>query len=80
MKPTHVDTLERMLDQGVVRLVDVLPEDHYAKVHLPGAENFPLARPRSDEHASLGYDGPIVVDCSSRTCNVSPQTAALLEA
>ncbi len=80
MKSIESDALEQMLGDGGVRLVDVLPEEHFAKVHIPGAENVPLATLRSGEQTGLGRADRIVVYCSSRTCDLSPQAATLLEA
>jgi rhodanese-related sulfurtransferase len=81
---TGVDTaaLRRLLDDGDVQLVEVLPADDYDEEHLPGAVNVPLADLTADGLGRAGVDlsRPIVVYGFDSECDRSPRAAARLEA
>lgn len=76
------EQVQRMLDEDVAVVVDVLAPDNYAKFHLPGAINVPLA---DDFEASIAEavpdkDQPVVVYCWDEDCEASPRAAARMEA
>lgn len=54
--------LRRLLDQGA-QLVEVLPVDEYAEMHLPGAVNIPLKTLDAATTAGLDRARPVVVYC-----------------
>lgn len=54
--------LQRMLDDGA-QLVEVLPADDYAKLHLPGAINIPLKELDAETTTVLSKSDPVVVYC-----------------
>jgi rhodanese-related sulfurtransferase len=78
---TCIDTegLERMLDEGGVELVEVLPASEYDKEHLPGARNIPLVDLTREAVADLDRDQPVVVYCFDYQCDLSPRAARRLE-
>ena len=43
MKTIDAESLSRMLEEGRVRLLDVLPAASFRRVHIPGSESRPLA-------------------------------------
>jgi len=54
--------LRRQLDAGV-QLVEVLPEEDYRDLHLPGAVNIPLKELDANTTAGLDKANPVVVYC-----------------
>ena len=54
--------LQRLIDDGA-QLVEVLPADDYAKLHLPGAINIPLKELDAETTAVLSKSDPVVVYC-----------------
>ncbi|MBC3190966.1 rhodanese-like domain-containing protein [Pseudonocardia sp. C8] len=54
--------LRRLLEDGA-QLVEVLPADEYAEMHLPGAVNFPLKTLDAASAADLDHSRPVVVYC-----------------
>ena len=54
--------LERMLAGGA-QLVEVLPEDEYDELHLPGAINIPLKELDAESTARLDKRNPVIVYC-----------------
>ncbi|WP_423717068.1 rhodanese-like domain-containing protein [Actinomycetospora cinnamomea] len=60
--PIHYPKLRQLLDQGV-QLVEVLPAEEYAEMHLPGAVNIPLKHLDEATTAGLDRDQPVVVYC-----------------
>lgn len=74
-----VEELAAMIDGGApLRLIDVLEPDHFALVHLPGAENIPRAELDRLAPELLDRDETIVVYCSSADCEESPKAARQL--
>jgi rhodanese-related sulfurtransferase len=51
------------LIHGGAQVVEVLPEDDYAPVHLPGAINLPLRELDERRAAVLERTRPVVVYC-----------------
>jgi rhodanese-related sulfurtransferase len=45
------------------QLVEVLPEEDYVELHLPGAINIPLKELDADTTAQLSRTDPVVVYC-----------------
>jgi rhodanese-related sulfurtransferase len=54
--------LRRLLDEGA-QLVEVLPPEEYAQLHLPGAVNIPLKRLDAETTAGLDRQKAVVVYC-----------------
>jgi rhodanese-related sulfurtransferase len=54
--------LRALLDSGA-QLVEVLPEEDYRELHLPGAVNIPLKELDADTTARLDKSNPVVVYC-----------------
>jgi rhodanese-related sulfurtransferase len=54
--------VQRLLDEGA-QVVEVLPEEDYAELHLPGAVNIPLKTLDADTTADLDKANPVVVYC-----------------
>ena len=57
-----LDQLLELIDYGA-QVVEVLPEDDYAPVHLPGAINLPLRQLDERTAAVLDRTRPVVVYC-----------------
>lgn len=55
--------LRKLLSDGNVQLVEVLPEKEYVEEHLPGAINIPLKAMNRDSVAGLDRSRPTVVYC-----------------
>ncbi len=55
--------LAELLEGADTQLVEVLPQEEYAEVHLPGAVNMPLKRLDGDTAAGLDPARPVVVYC-----------------
>ena len=60
--PIGLDQLLELADHGA-QVVEVLPADDYAPVHLPGAINLPLRQLDERSAAVLDRTRPIVVYC-----------------
>ena len=58
----RLDRLQELLAAGA-QLVEVLPAEDYAKAHLPGAINLPLAKLDERGVAVLDRSRPVVVYC-----------------
>ena len=57
-----LEELHKLIDRGA-QVVEVLPADDYAPVHLPGAITLPL-RELDEQHAAvLDRARPVVVYC-----------------
>lgn len=54
--------LRRLIDEEA-QLVEVLPVDEYAEMHLPGAVNIPLKTLDATSTADLDRSRPVVVYC-----------------
>jgi rhodanese-related sulfurtransferase len=62
--PTRIEIgeLRSLMDRGVP-VVEVLPEDDYEKLHLPGALNIPAKKLDAETTADLDKANPVVVYC-----------------
>lgn len=60
-------------------LVDVLPHDHFERVHLPGAINIPVNMLRDLAPLVLGKRDQVIVYCANFDCTASPTAARILQ-
>ena len=62
---TDIDTeaLRRLLDDGGVQLLEILPHSEYDDEHLPGARCSPLPELTRDAVSDLDPSKPVVVYC-----------------
>ena len=62
--PTIIDHVElQALTAADAQLVEVLPADEYADMHLPGAVNLPLKQLNADTARQLDPAKPVIVYC-----------------
>jgi rhodanese-related sulfurtransferase len=54
--------MRRLMDAGA-QLVEVLPEQEYSELHLPGAVNIPLKTLDATTTADLDRRNPVIVYC-----------------
>lgn len=77
LEPVSRDDLMARLQDGLVTVLDVRPEDEFGLGHLPGALNIPLAD--LGEHlAALPQDREIVAYCRGPYCVLSFEAVATL--
>ena len=57
-----LEQVKELIDRGA-QVVEVLPADDYAPVHLPGAVNLPLRELDDQQAAVLDRTRPVVVYC-----------------
>ncbi|MEX1193676.1 MAG: rhodanese-like domain-containing protein [Dehalococcoidia bacterium] len=74
----HEEVLQ-LMDAGA-QVVDVLPPEDYARLHLPGAINLPLSHFSDETLTQLDRERPVVVYCADNECDLSPRAAARLAA
>ncbi len=82
MKKLSTRQFEQMIDDDLV-VIDVLPSEHYAKRHIPGAVNVPLSEADfvqqvADVAGSKSTN--VVVYCANTECDASLRAAKKLEA
>jgi len=58
-----LDGLQRLLKEGEVQLIEVLPKHEYTEEHLPGSINIPLKSMNADSVSGLDKLRPVVVYC-----------------
>jgi rhodanese-related sulfurtransferase len=56
------EEMRRLMDAGA-QVVEVLPEQEYAELHLPGAVNIPLKKLDATTTADLDRRNPVIVYC-----------------
>jgi rhodanese-related sulfurtransferase len=56
------DELQKRVDEGA-HLIEVLPAKEFARVHLPGAINIPLAKITEKNIESFDKKKPTIVHC-----------------
>ena len=61
-QPIGFEQLGPLLADGA-QVVEVLPEEDYRELHLPGAVNIPLKELDADSTAQLSRSDPVVVYC-----------------
>lgn len=80
MKAVTAYELAQMLaGPSPVRLVDILPEESFERVHLPGAESIPYPHLESRAEERLGRGEKIVVYGANVDCWAGRQAARRLE-
>jgi rhodanese-related sulfurtransferase len=83
MQTIDRETLNRTLSRGsAMRILNVLPEEVFAKEHIAGSSNIPLNQEgfESKVEQEVGAkDKPIVVYCASFECPASKDAAQKLE-
>jgi rhodanese-related sulfurtransferase len=67
-----------LLDHGA-QLVEVLPQEEYEELHLPGAIHLPLKELDAQRAKQLDRERPVVVYCWDALCDMSPRAATRLE-
>ena len=64
--------VRELLDRGA-QLVEVLPQEEYDELHLPGAINVPLKELDPQAAGRLDRERPVVVYCWDALCDMSPR-------
>ena len=72
-----IAALCRLLEAGA-QLVEVLPEEEYEELHLPGAISLPLKQLDASSARRLDPRRDVVVYCWDALCDMSPRAAARL--
>lgn len=72
------DELVHLMHSQPIILIDVLPHDHFQRVHLPGAINVPLGVLRDLAPLLFGKYATLVVYCANFDCTASPTAAKIL--
>ena len=79
LEPVSQEELLDRMQQGLVTVLDVRPEDEYSSGHLPGALNIALAELDSRLN-ELPSDHEIVAYCRGKYCVLSFEAVAVLRA
>jgi ArsR family transcriptional regulator len=77
LEPVSRAELSRRMNQGLVSVLDVRPEDEFALGHLPGARNVPLSKLKR-ELSKLDRNIEIVAYCRGPYCVLSFEAVAQL--
>ena len=56
------EEMRRLMDAGA-QVVEVLPEQEYSELHLPGAVSIPLKKLDATTTADLDRRNPVIVYC-----------------
>ena len=82
MSMTKEAVKEKMMDVNTV-VLDVLPDNDYAKLHIKGSENLPLGLNSGDFVEAVekhyGKDKFFITYCAGLTCNAGPDAAKALQ-
>ncbi len=82
MSMTKEAVREKMKDMNVV-VLDVLPDNDYAKLHIKGSENLPLGISGDDfvqaVEKKYGKEKFFITYCAGVTCNAGPNAAKALQ-
>jgi rhodanese-related sulfurtransferase len=70
--------VQELLERGG-QLVEVLPQEEYDELHLPGAINLPLKELDAQHAQRLDRKRTVVVYCWDSLCDMSPRAATRLE-
>jgi len=76
--PVGRGEVQALLAQGAL-LVDVMDPAEFARSHLPGAVNVPLAELTGETFAALDDDRPVIVYGAGLSCDRGPRAARILE-
>ncbi len=79
LEPVSRDDLVSKLQDGLVTILDVRPEDEFAVGHLPGALNIPLAE-LERRLGELPPDREVIAYCRGPYCVLSFEAVAALRA
>jgi ArsR family transcriptional regulator len=79
LEPVSREILTSRLQDGLVTLLDVRPEDEYAAGHLPGALNIPLSELES-RLMEIPKDREVIAYCRGPYCVLSFDAVAALRA
>jgi rhodanese-related sulfurtransferase/DNA-binding transcriptional ArsR family regulator len=79
LEPVSREELSARLRDGLVTLLDVRPEDEFARGHLPGALNIPLAA-LEQRLPELPREREIIAYCRGPYCVLSFEAVAALRA
>lgn len=83
MRTLQVDRLKAMLDANEdLTLINVLSEEDFRRVHIPGSQNIPVDRDdfvQRVEALAGGKDATVVVYCADADCTASPKAAKKLD-
>lgn len=79
MKSITKEELKDKLENGGVKLIEVLKEEEFNKSHITGAINIPLDRIGTEAKQKFNENDEIVVYCSDNECTASPTAAKKLE-
>jgi rhodanese-related sulfurtransferase len=83
MKTISTKELQRLREKKQsVPIINVLPNDYFAKQHIAGSVNIPLEDENFVSHVEdeVGNKAePVVVYCASTECDASPKAAKQLE-
>ena len=82
MSMTKETVLEKMKEMNVV-VLNVLPQNDYAKLHIKGSESLPLGLNSGDFVQAVekryGKDKFFITYCAGMTCNAGPKAAKALQ-
>ncbi|MFW6363704.1 MAG: rhodanese-like domain-containing protein [Spirochaeta sp.] len=74
------ETLKHKLDSGEdIRLLEVLSEDEFKRLHIAGAEHLNFKRVIQEAGERFEKDDTIVVYCANKSCTASPTAARKLD-
>ncbi len=77
LEPVSREELLLRIDDGLVTILDVRPEDEFAESHLPGAINIPLSQLKQ-RLTELPEDQEVVAYCRGPWCVLAFEAVALL--
>ena len=82
MSMTKEAVRDKMRESNVV-VLNVLPENDYAKLHIKGSESFPLGLNNDDFTQAVekkyGKDKFFITYCAGPTCDAGPKAAKALQ-
>jgi len=82
MQTITASELKQSMEQRDTPVINVLPEEHFDKQHIPGSKNIPVGGDDFvDKVKDLVEDTsqPVVVYCADTDCDASPKAAKKLE-
>ena len=82
MQTITYEQLKSLLNDGKVHLINVLPEESYQKMHIPGSINIPREDPYFSAKVKTMVGGsplPIVLYCAGPECDASRKAHTQLE-